>query len=121
MTGLLELLILLFRAFVPAAMEAARDTAEDGDPNVELRDRLHTSIRESWGRHLAILFFAVSLSIYIGGCGTRTIYVPDGSPVRIRETVKSAKVWVLDKDGEPVPSVMDIPAGWFTLAAPPKD
>ena len=33
------------------------------------------------------------------GCGggslfTRTIYVPHGTPVRLRETVKNVKVWV---------------------------
>ena len=120
MTVLLELLVLLFRAFVPAAVEATRDTAEDGDPNVELRDRLRGRVQATWGRHLMII---LGLSfLYIGaGCGTRSIYVPDGTPVRIREEIRSAKVWVLDAEGNPVPSVMDLPAGWFALPPTPKE
>jgi hypothetical protein len=56
------------------------------------------------------------------GCSTppfsRTIYVPSGKSVRLRETVKSAKVWVLDASGKPVPGVMDLPEGWFALPDP---
>jgi hypothetical protein len=25
-------------------------------------------------------------------------------------------VWVLDKDGKPTPSVMDLPEGWYCLS-----
>ena len=46
---------------------------------------------------------------------TRTIYVPDGTPVRLRETVKDAKVWVKDADGKPIAGKMDLPEGWYAL------
>ena len=39
--------------------------------------------------------------LLLAGC-TRTIYVPHGTAVRLRETVKDVKVWVKDADGEPV-------------------
>ena len=49
------------------------------------------------------------------GCGVRTIYVPHGTPVRLRETVKDVKVWVKDADGKPVAGKMDLPEGWYAL------
>jgi len=54
--------------------------------------------------------------LLLTGCGggtlfTRTIYVPHGTPVRLRETVKDAKVWVKDADGKPVAGKMDLPEG----------
>jgi len=48
------------------------------------------------------------------GC-VRTIYVPHGTPVRLRETVKNAKVWVKDADGKPVAGKMDLYEGWYAL------
>jgi hypothetical protein len=44
--------------------------------------------------------------------------VPDGTPVRLRETVKDAKVWVKDADGKPVAGKMDLPEGWYALPMP---
>jgi len=52
--------------------------------------------------------------LLLAGC-TRTIYVPHGTPVRLRETVEDVKVWVKDADGEPVAGKMDIPEGWYAL------
>ena len=34
------------------------------------------------------------------GC-VGTIYVPQGTPVRLRETIHAAKVWVKDANGKP--------------------
>ena len=52
--------------------------------------------------------------LLLTGC-VRTIYVPHGTPVRLRQTVKNAKVWVKDADGKPVAGQMDIPNGWYAL------
>jgi len=52
-----------------------------------------------------------------GGC-VRTIYVPHGTPVRLRETVKDVKVWVKDAEGQPVAGKMDLPEGWYALPLP---
>ena len=59
---------------------------------------------------LAILLAATMLT----GC-VRTIYIPRGTPVRLRETVKDVKVWVKDSGGEPVAGRMDIYEGWYAL------
>ena len=48
---------------------------------------------------------------------TRTVYVPDGKAVRLRETI-NAKIWALDHNGEPVPGRMDLPEGWYVLPDP---
>jgi len=56
--------------------------------------------------------------LLLAGCGVRTIYVPHGTPVRLRETVEDVKVWVKDADGEPVPGRMDLPEGWYVLPMP---
>ena len=48
------------------------------------------------------------------GC-VRTVYVPHGTPVRLRETVRDAKVWVKDADGRVVGGRMDLPEGWYAL------
>ncbi len=52
--------------------------------------------------------------LLLAGC-TRTVYVPHGTPVRLRETVKDVKVWVKDADGEPVAGRMTLYEGWYSL------
>jgi len=52
--------------------------------------------------------------LLLAGC-VRTIYVPHGTPVRLRETVKDVKVWVKDSGGEPVAGRMDLPEGWYAV------
>ena len=52
--------------------------------------------------------------VLLTGC-VRTIYVPHGTPVRLRETVKDTKVWVKDGDGQSVEGRMDLPEGWYAL------
>jgi hypothetical protein len=63
---------------------------------------------------LAVFLLVVLLS----GCATRTIYVPDGSPVRIARPIPKAHVWVLDKDGKWAKGRVDIPEGWYALPDP---
>jgi len=52
--------------------------------------------------------------LLLTGC-VRTIYVPHGTPVRLRETVEDVRVWVKDADGKPVAGKMDVPEGWYAL------
>jgi hypothetical protein len=57
--------------------------------------------------------------LVIVGCGTfmtnRTVLVPHGDAVRLRETVKNVKVWIKSADGEIVAGTMDLPEGWYCL------
>lgn len=45
----------------------------------------------------------------------RTVYVPHGTPVRLRETLKDVKVWVKDGNQQPVAGKMNLPEGWYAL------
>lgn len=116
MRALLAILEVVLRVLLPVLFERSRPTAEDGAAQPELRDRLRLRIRKTWGLgKLACLCLAVIL--LLPGCGTRTVYVPSGEPVRLRETVRRAKVWIMDADGKPVAGVMDLPEGWYCLPA----
>lgn len=48
----------------------------------------------------------------------RTIYVPDGAPVRLRQDVNAVQVWVQDAKGKWVPGVLDLKEGWYCLSDP---
>lgn len=47
--------------------------------------------------------------------GYRTIYVPDGTPVRLRQSIKGVDCWVLDQNGDWVKGRVTIPEGWYAL------
>ena len=103
---LMTLLVAILRALAPALIDSTRPKMHEADSVLSLRRRLNERIRKVW---LCVLALAL-----LSGC-TRTVFVPDGTPVRLAETVKRAKVWVM-VDGKPVRSVMDIPAGWYCVA-----
>ncbi len=58
--------------------------------------------------------------VLLTGC-VHTVYVPHGTPVRLRETVRDAKVWVKDADGRVVGGRMDLPEGWYALPVDGED
>ena len=60
-----------------------------------------------------ILVVALIIMLFTSGCFTRTVYVPAGQPVRLRQSVRSVKIWALDEAGKPVKGVIDLPEGWF--------
>lgn len=60
--------------------------------------------------------FPFLLAFWLYGCN-RTIYVPSGKAVRLREPVEAA-VWVFDKNGALVPGYMVLPEGWYVLPDP---
>ena len=57
--------------------------------------------------------------IFLSGCfikEIRTIYVPDGGTVRLRQDVKGVKIWAKDGKGEWVPGQIDLKSGWYVKA-----
>lgn len=66
-----------------------------------------------------VLFVLIFALVFLSGCGVRTVLVPEGEPVRLRKTIKKAKVWVAAKDGKEVPGEVDLPEGWYAIAPPP--
>jgi len=114
MTWLVAILEVVLRALLPVLFEKSRSTAEDSQRQPELGDRLRRRVQKTWGTGKRVCLCLVVLLV-LSGCGTRTVYVPPGEPVRLRKTIHNAKVWVLDKNGEPVAGVMDLPEGWYAL------
>jgi len=114
---LVAILTVILQALLPAVVKATEKTSEDGAKRPRLRDRLRGRVRATWGKAMAIALILALLP----GCGARTIYVADGEPVRLRETIRNAKVWVLDAQGEPVAGRMDLPEGWYCLDVPQED
>ena len=114
MKWVIAILTVILRALLPALFEATKPSAEDGARRPDLRNRLRARVRNRWGKALAVVLILALLP----GCGTRTIYVANGEPVRLRETIRNAKVWVLDVDGKPVAGRMDLPEGWYCLDDP---
>jgi len=113
---LAPLVVALLLALIPALVKMCGRTSQDARTQPKLRDRLRDRIRKTWFPCIALL---VVLSAS-AGC-TRTIYVPHGEPVRLRETVKDVKVWVMGPDGKPVAGVMDVPEGWYALPMPDEE
>jgi len=71
-------------------------------------------------KHPAFILGCVLLLAASAGC-VRTVYVPHGAPVRLRETVKDAKVWVKEPDGRVTGGRMDLPEGWYALPVDGED
>ena len=117
MKWLLGILEVALRALLPVLREELRDSAEDARRQPELRQRLSHRVRQTWGKACLLL----CLALVLAGCATRTVYVPHGEPVRLRETIHGAKVWVLDETGQPIAGRMDLPEGWYCLPVPDDD
>ena len=114
-TWLAAIISAIVQALVAILAKRSKPTSEDGAKQAELRNRLRDEVRRKWsGKKLPVIAFLVAV-LALPGCATRTIYVANGEPVRLRETVRNAKVWVLDENGEPTAGVMDLPAGWYCL------
>lgn len=110
MAVLMDLIVAILRALVPALIQELRPTAVDGDPDATVRKKLAEQVRSH-----GLILLTVPALLLLTGCGVRTIYVPHGTPVRLRETIPDAKVWVKDADGKPVAGQMDLPEGWYSL------
>ena len=110
MSFILQLLTAFFRALLPWLARESRPTAEDADPDRETREKLRKKVRNIWLITLLIVLVPNS-----AGC-IRTVYVEHGTPVRLRETIRNAKVWVKDSNGEVVAGKMDLLEGWYALS-----
>ena len=75
---------------------------------------------------IAMAFYA----LFCSGCGTKTVYVPDGAAVRLAQDIgqpprwwpfskwpgdAGVEVWVKDDTGKMVKGKMILPEGWYCL------
>ena len=72
-----------------------------------------------WMVVLALCFASACMT----GCGrTRTVYVMDDEPSRLREEIKSAKVWVFDKQsGKEIEGERDLREGQWVVSDPGEE
>mgnify|MGYP001770165912 CR=1 FL=1 len=70
---------------------------------------------------LLIVLFLVVISS--SGCAifTRTVYVPDGKAVRLRQDVKNVKVWVKEVGGNTAEGRMTLQEGWYCKSMPQEE
>lgn len=104
--AILEALLSFFWPKLVAPKEA-----EDGEPVGSREEKLREKIKKD--TKLPIWIFLTLL--LAAGCTTKTVYVPDGKAVQLRQRVKNCKVWVWDKDGKRVAGKMTLPEGWYAL------
>ena len=76
---------------------------------------LHQPLKSLRSIVTLLTLFATLFAITSCATGYRTIYVPDGTPVRLRQSVKGVDCWVLDQNGDWVKGRVDIPEGWYAL------
>ena len=71
-------------------------------------------------KRAASILICAAVFLTAFGCSRakRTVYVPDGSPVRLRATLKNSPVWVEDENGVWIPGTVDLPEGWYALPDP---
>ena len=118
MTLILAIVELLARLLLPMLFPSgeSKPKVSDAMPQTELRKRLTDRIVNHWGAVLIVLMLATGAA----GC-TRTVYVSDGEPVRLRETVKNVKVWIKDADGNIIAGRVDLLEGGYYLTLPPDE
>jgi hypothetical protein len=124
MNILLSILAYVLRAIVPALVqwwsERSTPTAEVSAPS-DARDSFRQKVLTSgWGKVAAVTVLCAV--IFAAGCSTnnRTIYVPDGEPVKLAADIPNADVWALDKNGTPVRGRLTLHEGWFCAPVPGK-
>ena len=91
-------------------VKAVRPSCREADKREKLRKRLQEKVKKHGWKLLLLLCFLFTCCTSF----SETIYVPAGTPVKLREDVK-AKVWVL-VDGEELPEEMVLKSGWFVLS-----
>ena len=63
----------------------------------------------------------IALCFLFLSCSIRTVYVPEGDAVKLRQDVKNVKVWVKTKNDDIVAGKMDLYEGWFCLPLDDED
>ena len=122
MEWLTALIVSVLKAFWPEIVGSMKDTAEEGAVDSRRKDRARKLIKKSrWTAEALKKTAPLLLILLLAGCSVRTVYVPFGTPVRLRETLEGVKVWALDKDGNPVKGEVTAHEGWFLMPIPPEE
>lgn len=74
-------------------------------------------------RNMSHLLSVALLAMVVSGCAifTRTVYVPDGKAVRLRQDVKNVKIWVKEVGGNTAEGRMTLKEGWYCKPMPQEE
>jgi len=63
-------------------------------------------------KKIILLFF---IALLLAGCTmfTKTVYVPQGDAVKLRETIEKVDVWIKPANTDPIAGNMTIYEGWY--------
>lgn len=111
---IVQVILGVLRILLPAIFQASGDTVEDAGGSAQVKRSLKAKIRTIW-------VLAAVCCLFMSGCFTRTVYVPEGEPVRLRATIKDAPVWIKTESGKTVKGKIDLKEGWYALSLPGKD
>ena len=113
---LINFVVAILKVVLPMLLNRKPDTCEDAQRQPELKKRLQDRVRAKFGALVVLLALSC---VAVGGAGCtqqyRTVYIPSGEPVRLREPLKDVKIWTKDKDGNNIPGKVDIPEGYYVL------
>ena len=108
---LIDCVVALLKVLLPMWFNRKPDTCEDARRQPELKARLQDRLRKSgWTVGLVLLVL-----VPVGCMRTRTVYIPPGEPVRLRESLPDVKIWTKDQDGNNISGTVDIPEGYYVL------
>lgn len=62
-----------------------------------------------------MIAFVAPVIVFASGCGTRTVLVPESSPVRIGPDVRGRCYVFMDGEWRLSPRPVDIPEGWYLV------
>jgi len=114
MEVLIALALGLLKIILPAILNKSNDSYAEAHRQKDLTMNIKSRINNVWGQRLSVLL----LCCFLSACYTKTIYVPDQVPVRLRQELKDVKVWVVAEDGSVYESTMDLKEGWFVISLP---
>ncbi len=124
MNVLLSILAYVLRAVLPALIqwwsERSVPTAEVSAPNPAKASFREAIMNSRWGKVPVVVLLCGTLLFAGCAAGVRTVYVPDGEPVKLAADIPNADVWVLDKSGIPVRGRLTLHEGWYAAPVPGK-
>jgi hypothetical protein len=110
----MNFLIKLLSALLPGIIKELlniKPTMAEGKSDGRTEKRLKKKIKKRWSKSKLPLIVFI---IIFAGCGVKTVYVPEGDAVKLRETLKDVKVWVKPaKPAEPIAGKLTLYEGWY--------
>ena len=109
---MLKTILIAILTFVASMVKrAATPKTGDAKKRSDIKQSAASKVKK---QTKSVIMWVLALYLMLcAGCN-RTVYVPDGAAVRLRETVKRVDVWIW-VDGAWEAGRMDLPEGWYVM------